>query len=165
MRRHQTGEQRLTQKRGKRPDGVRIEMARNAAQVIIPLRREIGLRYRNERVAFIDFLNRSRPSDSDYALDSFQNPAERFGMADDGNSNSAELQVILERADPTKNVARYYVLSIEATLFARNTLVRRWGRIGSAGRQRLEFFDGGDSAGLALESWLARKRKRGYMLR
>ena len=118
-------------------------------------------RYRNERVGFVDFLNRSRPSDSDYALDSFQNPAERFGIADDGNSNSADLQVILERADPAKNVARYYVLSIEATLFARNTLVR----IGSAGRQRLEFFDGGDSAGLALESWLARKRKRGYMLR
>lgn len=86
-------------------------------------------------------------------------------MADDGNSDSAELQIILERADPTKNVARYYVLSIEATLFARNTLVRRWGRMGSAGRQRLEFFDGRDSAGLALESWLTRKRKRGYMLR
>ena len=93
-------------------------------------------RYRNERVGFVDFLNRSRPSDSDYALDSFQNPAERFGIADDGNSDSADLQVILERADPAKNVARYYVLSIEATLFARNTLV---GRIGSAGRQRLEF--------------------------
>ena len=89
-------------------------------------------RYRNERVEFVDFLNRSRPPDSDYALDSFQNPAERFGIADDGNSNSADLQVILERADPAKNVARYYVLSIEATLFARNTLVR----IGSAGRQR-----------------------------
>ena len=59
-------------------------------------------------------------------------------MADDGNSDSADLQVILERADPAHNVARYYVLSIEATLFARNTLVRRWGRIGSAGRQRLE---------------------------
>ena len=46
-------------------------------------------------------------------------------MAGHGNSNSAELQVILERIDSTKNVARYYVLSVEATLFARNTLVRR----------------------------------------
>jgi predicted DNA-binding WGR domain protein len=52
-------------------------------------------------------------------------------MADYGNSDSAELQVILERIDPTKNVARYYVLSVEATLLARDTLVRRWGRIGS----------------------------------
>jgi predicted DNA-binding WGR domain protein len=46
-------------------------------------------------------------------------------MADYGNSDSAELQVILERIDPTKNVARYYVLSVEATLLARDTLVRR----------------------------------------
>ena len=86
-------------------------------------------------------------------------------MAGHGNSDSAELQVILERIDPTKNVARYYVLSVEATLFARSTLVRRSGRIGSTGRQCLAFFDSRDSAGLALETWLARKRKRGCMLR
>ena len=86
-------------------------------------------------------------------------------MASLGNSESLDLQVILERTDPAKNVARYYVLSIEATLFARNTLVRRWGRMGSTARQRLEFFDSRDSAGLALEAWLARKRTRGYMLR
>jgi predicted DNA-binding WGR domain protein len=82
-----------------------------------------------------------------------------------GNSDSAELQVLLERIDPTKNVARYYVLSVEATLFARNTFVRRWGRIGSTGRQRLEFFDSRNSAGLTLETWLASKRQRGYALR
>ena len=86
-------------------------------------------------------------------------------MADDGNSDSADLQLILERIDPANNVARYHVLSVEATLFARNTFVRRWGRIGSTGRQRLEFFDSRDSAGLALETLLARKRKRGYTLK
>ncbi|MGC2786757.1 MAG: WGR domain-containing protein [Roseiarcus sp.] len=43
--------------------------------------------------------------------------------------------------------------------------MRRGGRIGSTGRQRLEFFDSRDSAGLALETWLARKRKRGYIVR
>jgi predicted DNA-binding WGR domain protein len=87
-------------------------------------------------------------------------------MADYGNSDSAELQVILlERIDPTKNVARYYVLSVEATLLARDTLVRRWGRIGSAGRQRFEFFDSRTSARLALETWLAKNRRRGYLLR
>ena len=86
-------------------------------------------------------------------------------MADYGNSDSAELQVILERIDPTKNVARYYVLSVEATLLARDTLVRRWGRIGSDGRQRFEFFDSRTSARLAPETWLAKKRRRGYLLR
>ena len=64
-------------------------------------------------------------------------------MADRGNSDSADLQLILERIDPANNIARYHILSVEATLFARNTFVRRWGRIGSTGRQRLEFFDSG----------------------
>lgn len=98
-------------------------------------------------------------------MDTFQNPAERLGMVDLRNSDSSDLQVILERIDPAHNAARYYVLSVEATLFARNTFVRRWGRIGSTGRQRLDFFESRDSAGLALETWLARKRKRGYVLR
>jgi predicted DNA-binding WGR domain protein len=86
-------------------------------------------------------------------------------MTDHGNSDSAGLQVLIARTDPPRNVARYYVPSVEATLFARSTLVRRSGRIGSTGRQCLAFFDSRDSAGLPLETWLARKRKRGYMLR
>ena len=32
------------------------------------------------------------------------------------------------------------------TLFAKHTLIRRWGRIGSAGRERLQFFGGEDAA-------------------
>ena len=74
------------------------------------------------------------------------------------------LHIVLERIDAIRNVARYYVLSIEPTLFAKHTLIRRWGRIGSAGRERLQFFAGEDAARaqMALETWLARKRKRGY---
>ena len=94
----------------------------------------------------------------------FPKPSRKLGMGH-GNSDCGEMQLILERIDPTKNVARYYGLSVEATLFARNTFVRRWGRIGSTGRQRLEFFDNKESAGLTLDTWLARKRKRGYVLR
>jgi hypothetical protein len=40
------------------------------------------------------------------------------------------LHIALERVDPARNIARYYVLSIEPTLFAKHTLIRRWGRIG-----------------------------------
>jgi len=35
--------------------------------------------------------------------------------------------LVLERVDRTKNMARYYVLSVEPTLFAESALVRRWG--------------------------------------
>ena len=43
---------------------------------------------------------------------------------------------MLERVDRTKNMARYYVLSVEPTLFAESSLVRRWGRIGGGYRKR-----------------------------
>ena len=86
-------------------------------------------------------------------------------MAETVQTGPRHLQVILERVDPAKNVARYYVLSVEPTLLARKTLVRRWGRMGSAGRQRLEFFDSEGAATLALETWLARKRRRGYAVK
>jgi predicted DNA-binding WGR domain protein len=78
--------------------------------------------------------------------------------------DSSSLSIVLERIDPARNIARYYVLSIEPTLFAKHTLVRRWGRIGSEGRKRLQFFGGEDAsqAQVTLETWLARKRKRGY---
>ena len=85
-------------------------------------------------------------------------------MANVSKGNSSSLHIVLERVDPARNIARYYVLSIEPTLFAKHTLIRRWGRIGCQGRKRLQFFGGEDAsrAQATLETWLARKRKRGY---
>jgi predicted DNA-binding WGR domain protein len=85
-------------------------------------------------------------------------------MTNVSEGDSPLLHIVLERIDAVRNVARYYVLSIEPTLFAKHTLIGRWGRVGSAGRERLRFFGGKDAAGaqMALETWLARKRKRGY---
>jgi predicted DNA-binding WGR domain protein len=85
-------------------------------------------------------------------------------MANVSEGDSSSLHIVLERIDPVRNIARYYVLSIEPTLFAKHTLIRRWGRIGSLGRERLQFFRGDDAsqAQVTLETWLARKRKRGY---
>ena len=73
-------------------------------------------------------------------------------MADVSDGNSPSLHIVLERIDAVRNVARYYVLSIEPTLFAKHTLIRRWGRIGSAGRERLQFFGGAVSADDAFEA-------------
>jgi predicted DNA-binding WGR domain protein len=49
---------------------------------------------------------------------------------------------------PCSELARWDVLSIELTLFAKHTLIRRWGRIGCPGRERLQFF-GSEDASLA----------------
>lgn len=75
------------------------------------------------------------------------------------------LHILLERIDPSQNMARYYVLSIEPTLFGDSALVRESGRIGSSCRRRSEFFPHPDEAHLALDTWLKRKRARGYQER
>lgn len=70
--------------------------------------------------------------------------------------------LVLDRTDPQHNMARFYVLSVEPTLFGDVALVREWGRWGQGGRRRLDLFRGTDEAAEALEDWLLRKTKRGY---
>ena len=74
--------------------------------------------------------------------------------------------LMLERVDPALNMHRYYVLSVEPTLFGDVALRREWGRIGSPrGRARLDFHTGPREAGEALQVWLRRKVARGYATR
>ena len=40
----------------------------------------------------------------------------------------------LHRVDPTRNMARFYTMALQPTLFGDWALLREWGRIGSAGR-------------------------------
>ena len=68
----------------------------------------------------------------------------------------------IERRDPARNMARYYVLSIQPTLFGEIQLTRRWGRIGAQGQSLNQVFNReGDAVRLFLEL-LRQKRKRGY---
>jgi predicted DNA-binding WGR domain protein len=76
------------------------------------------------------------------------------------------LQVlVLERVDRARNMARYYVLSVEPTLFVESALVRRWGRIASAGRERIDLHPSQPVAQVELKKWLDRKKRRGYQVR
>lgn len=68
----------------------------------------------------------------------------------------------VERTDPDRNMARFYALSIEETLFGQARLVRRWGRIGTEGKSiQHSFDDEGQAVSLFLEL-LRVKRMRGY---
>ena len=49
--------------------------------------------------------------------------------------------LVLDRCDPTCNMARYYVLSIEPSLFGDTSLIRQWGRIGKPGQTRIELYE------------------------
>lgn len=70
--------------------------------------------------------------------------------------------LILHRLDPTVNMARFYALSLENSLFGDILLVRRWGRIGTHGRVRLDWFENPADAANELTRIASVKARRGY---
>ncbi|MGR9426271.1 WGR domain-containing protein [Rhizobium leguminosarum] len=74
-------------------------------------------------------------------------------------------QLYVERTDTSKNMARFYAMAIEPTLFGDVCLIRRWGRIGAQGQEmRHSFPREEDAVGLFLDL-LRQKRNRGYHLK
>ena len=71
-------------------------------------------------------------------------------------------RLYVERTDPSKNMARYYAMAIEPTLFGTHALTRRWGRIGSRGHQKVHHFEREEEAVCLFLDVLRRKRARGY---
>ncbi len=71
--------------------------------------------------------------------------------------------IILRRIDPSRNMARFYALSLERSLFGETIVVRRWGRIGTHGQRRELWFGGHESASAAIEALRQAKRRRGYV--
>ncbi|GEO84677.1 MULTISPECIES: WGR domain-containing protein [Alphaproteobacteria] len=75
---------------------------------------------------------------------------------------SSQSPLVLTRTDTTRNMARFYVLSVEPALFAGAALLRQWGRIGTRGRTRVELFACEAEAWQALSRLAAAKTRRGY---
>ncbi len=74
-------------------------------------------------------------------------------------------QIYLERADPAKNMARFYLLSIEPSLFGTPCLTRRWGRIGSHGQTKVHDVETEEEAVSMFLDLVRKKRMRGYRTR
>ena len=70
----------------------------------------------------------------------------------------------LEKRDQSKNLARFYVLRIQPTLFGQWALQRYWGRIGSQGTESSLWFETEDEALDALTTLEIQKKRRGYHL-
>ncbi|WP_099867663.1 WGR domain-containing protein [Pararhizobium haloflavum] len=68
----------------------------------------------------------------------------------------------LHRCDGARNMARFYRLHLERTLFGEWALVRTFGRIGTRGRSLALVFPTRAAALLAFERQRAAKLKRGY---
>ena len=71
-------------------------------------------------------------------------------------------QLYIERSDATKNMARYYSISIEPTLFGEACLTRCWGRIGFRGQRLVHHFEREEEAVGLFLAILRQKRSRGY---
>jgi predicted DNA-binding WGR domain protein len=70
----------------------------------------------------------------------------------------------LEKRDQSKNLARFYVLRIQPTLFGQWALQRCWGRIGSQGCESSLWFKTENEALDALTQLEQQKKRRGYQL-
>ena len=71
-------------------------------------------------------------------------------------------QLYVERTDVTKNMARYYAMTIEPTLFGDVCLTRRWGRIGTRGQMRAMSFSHEEEALAQFAKIQRQKASRGY---
>lgn len=77
-------------------------------------------------------------------------------MADDARDT------YLRRIDPSRNMARFYVLSIQPTLFGGSSVVREWGRIGTRGQCKVELVEDTEQAIVVRDRIERSKRGRGY---
>ena len=68
----------------------------------------------------------------------------------------------LTKRNSEENQYRFYKLYISPTLFGGWSLVREWGRIGSAGTVKIDFFDTEQEALSKQEALFRQKQKRGY---
>ena len=68
----------------------------------------------------------------------------------------------LHRTDLDRNMRRFYALAVQPTLFGGASLVRTWGRIGTAGQSLIETFDRPTDTATAFARLERTKRRRGY---
>ena len=70
--------------------------------------------------------------------------------------------VLLTRLDPTCNMRRFYSLALATSLFGECGVVRHWGRIGTSGQSRTDWYEAPREAESARQALLRAKGRRGY---
>ena len=74
---------------------------------------------------------------------------------------TAHLDLI--RIVPSDNMARFYGIALQPTLFGEVAVVRCWGRIGTRGRAMTVTYPDAGQAAEALAKLETKKRRRGYV--
>jgi predicted DNA-binding WGR domain protein len=68
------------------------------------------------------------------------------------------MAVYMERCDPIRNLARFYQVDVQPTLFGDWAVISSWGRIGTYGRSQQDRFSSLPEARMAQEQKIARKK-------
>lgn len=71
-------------------------------------------------------------------------------------------QMYLRREDPSRKMRRFYLMTVQRDLFGGASLIREWGRFGSAGKLRIDRHHDEGQAVDALAALMIAKCKRGY---
>jgi len=71
----------------------------------------------------------------------------------------------LERHDTENNMHRFYQMFVTPGLFDDWSLIKEWGRVGSPGTVRKEWFNCEEAAVIAGQNIKNNKLKKGYQLR
>jgi len=69
----------------------------------------------------------------------------------------------MTRIDPERNMARWYEIDVQPTLFGEYTVERHWGRIGTAGQSKTFWFPDEAEADAVAGKIEASKIRRGYV--
>ncbi|WP_415918848.1 WGR domain-containing protein [Tateyamaria sp. SN6-1] len=69
----------------------------------------------------------------------------------------------LVRINPSENMARFYGIALQPTLFGEVAVVRCWGRIGTRGRATAHTYADFSGAADAFADLAQKKRARGYV--
>ena len=73
--------------------------------------------------------------------------------------------IYMERHDTKQNMHRFYQLFVAPGIFNDWSLVKEWGRVGSPGTVRKEWFTTEQEAELAILQLRDKKVKKGYRLK
>lgn len=75
------------------------------------------------------------------------------------------MQFDMRRVDPSRNMNRFYSVELTKDLFGAHGVHRQWGRFGTWGRHRFDWYKSRPEAERALSDLVKQKLARGYLLK
>ena len=75
------------------------------------------------------------------------------------------MRIDMTRTDTSVNMDRFYCVQLTLGLFGDVGVERLWGRRGTRGQQRLDWYENEPEATLALTDLVKKKLSRGYLLK